>query len=87
MDALALFGIDIHQIARDGVEVDLGGHFMQKLCDGLGVPAAAAGLEPRKVAAEGGNAQDGVRVLLELAIRDGFFDGDLEGGVRQITTR
>ena len=40
-------------------------------------PALSTDLEPAQVAAPVGGAQDGIRVLFELFIRDGFYGGNL----------
>lgn len=48
----------------------------------LAVPTAATDLEPAEVAAEGGGAEDGVRVLAGLGVGQGPAGGDgVVGGV------
>ena len=59
-------------------------HLGQETRYGGSEPAPAAGLEPAEMAAPICGAENGIRVLLELFVGDGFVGRDLEHFVRAI---
>ena len=67
----------VASIGLDGVQVDLESHLVQKVADRTGMPSPATHFEPRKMPAEGRKAKNRVGVLLNLLVRDGFLDSNL----------